>query len=93
MPLAASSPAPSPASVRRLDALRRDFTVNALYYDPHSGTVFDEVGGVGDLRLGVVRMIGQTMTDRPTNAMRAVSCPVSCAVRCCTSGVSANAEL
>jgi poly(A) polymerase len=40
------------------DAMRRDFTINALYSDPISGAVFDPVGGVTDLRPTVVRFIG-----------------------------------
>jgi poly(A) polymerase len=40
------------------DAARRDFTINALYEDPESGAVHDLVGGVADLRAGVIRAIG-----------------------------------
>ncbi len=40
-----------------LDAQRRDFTMNALYADA-SGTVFDTVGGVEDLKAGRVRFVG-----------------------------------
>lgn len=40
------------------DARRRDFTVNALFYDPVSETIFDSVGGCPDLRGGVLRAIG-----------------------------------
>jgi tRNA nucleotidyltransferase/poly(A) polymerase len=40
------------------DALRRDFTVNALLLDPLSGEVIDHVGGRADLRAGVIRAIG-----------------------------------
>jgi len=39
------------------DARRRDFTLNALYAD-RDGTVFDPLGGYGDLRAGRVRFIG-----------------------------------
>jgi len=39
------------------DAARRDLTINALYADG-DGTVFDPVGGLGDLRAGQVRFIG-----------------------------------
>jgi poly(A) polymerase len=39
------------------DAKRRDFTLNALYAD-HDGTVFDPLGGYGDLIAGRVRFIG-----------------------------------
>lgn len=40
------------------DALRRDFTVNGLFYDPGEDEVYDWVGGSADLRAGVVRTIG-----------------------------------
>ncbi len=42
----------------RDDAARRDFTINALFEDPVSGEVHDFVGGVADLRAGIVRAIG-----------------------------------
>jgi len=42
----------------REDALRRDFTINALYEDPFTGEVLDPVGGREDLKAGVVRAIG-----------------------------------
>ena len=40
------------------DALRRDFTVNALMMDPDSGAVLDYAGGRADLDSRVVRAIG-----------------------------------
>ncbi|MDP7032946.1 MAG: CCA tRNA nucleotidyltransferase [Planctomycetota bacterium] len=40
------------------DAKRRDFTINGLFMDPHSGEVFDHVGGGDDLRNCLVRTIG-----------------------------------
>ncbi len=40
------------------DARRRDFTLNALYAD-RTGTVFDPLGGYGDLVSGRVRFIGK----------------------------------
>jgi len=40
------------------DSRRRDFTVNALYEDPFTGAILDFHGGLGDLRAGVVRAIG-----------------------------------
>ena len=40
------------------DAARRDFTMNALYADPVTGSVFDSVGGLADLEARVVRFIG-----------------------------------
>ena len=42
----------------RDDAGRRDFTINALFEDPLTGEVHDFVGGVADLRAGVIRAIG-----------------------------------
>ncbi len=42
----------------REDAGRRDFTINALFEDPLTGAVQDFVGGVADLRAGVIRAIG-----------------------------------
>ena len=42
----------------RADALRRDFTVNALFYDPVSNQTHDWVGGEADLRHGLLRTVG-----------------------------------
>ncbi len=42
----------------RADALRRDFTINALFLDPDSGEVLDFVGGRADLASCIVRAIG-----------------------------------
>jgi poly(A) polymerase len=57
------------------DALRRDFTVNALYYDIRDFSVQDYVGGVADLKAGVMRMIGDPETrfrEDPVRMLRAV---------------------
>jgi poly(A) polymerase len=40
------------------DVRRRDFTINGLALDPRSGEVIDRVGGVEDLRAGLIRAIG-----------------------------------
>ncbi|MBI5937604.1 MAG: polynucleotide adenylyltransferase PcnB [Betaproteobacteria bacterium] len=40
------------------DAARRDFTVNALYYDPENEEIWDSHGGVADAKKRVLRMIG-----------------------------------
>ena len=42
----------------RNDALRRDFTINGLFYDPHRREVIDYVGGQADLAIGVLQTIG-----------------------------------
>jgi tRNA nucleotidyltransferase (CCA-adding enzyme) len=51
-----------PSSVRfgtiEEDARRRDFTIGGMYLDPASGRVIDLVGGMRDLRAGLVRAIG-----------------------------------
>lgn len=45
----------------RQDALRRDFTINALFLDPLSGEVHDYVGGRADLEAKVIRAIGDPL--------------------------------
>jgi poly(A) polymerase len=44
------------------DATRRDFTINALYYDAANESVIDYHGGVGDLRKKTLRIIGDAET-------------------------------
>ena len=41
------------------DAERRDFTINAMYYDPATQSVLDYHGGIQDIRDKVLRIIGQ----------------------------------
>ena len=40
------------------DALRRDFTINGMFYDPIADEVIDHVGGQADIEAGVIRTIG-----------------------------------
>jgi len=57
------------------DALRRDFTVNALYYDIADFSVRDYVGGVDDLQQRTMRLIGdpeQRYQEDPVRMLRAV---------------------
>jgi len=57
------------------DATRRDFTVNALYYDPNAETVVDYHHGVGDLQQKTLRMIGDPNVryrEDPVRMLRAV---------------------
>ncbi len=57
------------------DAARRDFTVNAMYYDPQTGTVVDYHGGIQDAKRHVLRMIGDPATryrEDPVRILRAV---------------------
>ncbi|MGZ3183390.1 MAG: polynucleotide adenylyltransferase PcnB [Telluria sp.] len=41
------------------DAARRDFTINAMYYNPATQEVLDYHGGIGDIKNKVLRIIGQ----------------------------------
>ena len=57
------------------DATRRDFTVNAMYYDPESQTVVDYHGGMQDVKKRVLRMIGDPATryrEDPVRIIRAI---------------------
>ncbi len=40
------------------DALRRDFTINGMFFDPIDEKLYDYVGGKKDLEMGVIRAIG-----------------------------------
>lgn len=57
------------------DALRRDFTLNALYYCPERDIVLDYCGGLDDLRAGVIKVIGDPETrfrEDPVRMLRAI---------------------
>ncbi len=57
------------------DAARRDFTANALYYDPATEAVIDYHHGVGDLKAKTLRMIGEPRAryrEDPVRMLRAV---------------------
>jgi poly(A) polymerase len=57
------------------DAARRDFTVNALYYDPATETVIDYHHGVADIQQKTLRMIGEPRLryrEDPVRMLRAV---------------------
>lgn len=45
-------------STPREDAIRRDFTINGMFYDPVTDEVHDFVGGIEDIKKGIVRTIG-----------------------------------
>ena len=58
------------------DAFRRDFTINALVYDIATFSIIDYVGGLDDLRAGVVRAIGDPevrLREDPVRMLRAVA--------------------
>jgi poly(A) polymerase len=57
------------------DAVRRDFTVNAMYYDPARQLVLDYHGGMEDIRRRTMRMIGVPelrYREDPVRMLRAV---------------------
>jgi len=59
----------------REDALRRDFTINGLFYDIADFSVIDYVGGLEDLDAAVIRTIGDPdirFREDPVRMMRAV---------------------
>jgi poly(A) polymerase len=58
------------------DAFRRDFTINALFYDIATFSVIDYVGGLEDLRAGIIRCIGDPevrFCEDPVRMLRAVA--------------------
>jgi poly(A) polymerase len=82
------APDPTTADGRRLihhdntfgtpeeDAFRRDFTINALFYDIATFSIIDYVGGLDDLTARVVRSIGDPETrikEDPVRMLRAVA--------------------
>jgi poly(A) polymerase len=57
------------------DAVRRDFTVNALFYNVADFSIIDHVGGMEDLKNGLIRTIGDPMvrfTEDPVRMIRAI---------------------
>lgn len=57
------------------DAARRDFTINALYYDPTSERILDHTHGVHDIRNRLIRLIGdpeQRYLEDPVRMLRAI---------------------
>lgn len=57
------------------DAVRRDFTVNALFYNIADFSIIDHVGGMEDLKNGLIRTIGDPMvrfTEDPVRMIRAI---------------------
>ncbi len=57
------------------DAERRDFTINALYYDPRTEEVWDYHNGVPDIKARMLRIIGNPETryrEDPVRMLRAV---------------------
>ncbi|WP_432822396.1 polynucleotide adenylyltransferase PcnB [Trichloromonas sp.] len=57
------------------DAFRRDFTINALFYDINTFSIIDYVGGLADLEARRLRVIGDPLvrfTEDPVRMLRAL---------------------
>lgn len=61
-----SDPHMSPQEAAR----RRDFTINAIAYDPLTGEVIDPFGGQDDLRRGILRHVGPQFGEDPLRVLR-----------------------
>ncbi len=59
-----------PALSPRDAAARRDFTFNALAWDPYRGVVIDHFGGLADLRARVLRHTSEAFTEDPLRVLR-----------------------
>lgn len=73
-----------PSEVRFLRALvddlaRRDFTVNAMAYNPLTGRFTDAFGGIEDLREGLIRAVGQASARFREDGLRAMRAVRLCA--------------
>ncbi|MSO55802.1 MAG: polynucleotide adenylyltransferase PcnB [Acidobacteria bacterium] len=58
------------------DAFRRDFTLNALFYDIETFSIIDYVGGIDDIRARLIRCIGkpeERFQEDPVRMLRAVA--------------------
>ncbi|MGB7439939.1 MAG: CCA tRNA nucleotidyltransferase [Coleofasciculaceae cyanobacterium] len=54
------------------DLQRRDFTINAIAYNPHTQEIIDPLQGVADLQVGLIRMVcQQNLREDPLRLLRA----------------------
>ncbi|MBN4067452.1 polynucleotide adenylyltransferase PcnB [Simkania negevensis] len=61
------------------DAVRRDFTINALFYDPSEGTIIDYVGGVEDVKRRLLVTIGDPVMRFKQDPVRMIRLLKFCA--------------
>lgn len=57
------------------DVVRRDFSINALYYQPFEGVVYDFCGGLTDIKKRTIRLLGDTqrrVEEDPVRLLRAL---------------------
>lgn len=81
------------------DVWRRDFTINALYYNIRDFSIVDYVGGMEDHKAGLIRLIGdagERFREDPVRMLRAVRFAVKLAFRLhhdCEEAIAPNAHL
>ena len=56
------------------DAVRRDFTINALFWDPIESKLYDYTGGLDDLNAGVIRAVGDPVARFEEDRLRILRC-------------------
>lgn len=61
------------------DAMRRDFTMNGLFYDPHTHTIIDYVGGWNDIHQHLLKTIGDPITRFKQDPVRMIRLLKFCA--------------
>lgn len=74
------------------DVLRRDFTMNALFYNPSQETILDYVGGVEDIHRGLLRTIGAPearFKQDPVRMIRLLKFQARFGFRCCETALTA----
>ncbi|MBF5050547.1 Uncharacterized protein CLAVI_000158 [Candidatus Clavichlamydia salmonicola] len=54
------------------DSLRRDFTINALFYNPFDNTIIDHVQGLTDIKKKLIRTVGQPVLRFAEDRLRMV---------------------
>ncbi len=81
-------------------AARRDFTINALSYDPRTEEIIDNFGGIADIENKILRHIGESFKDDPLRVLRGMQfvsrfglTPVPVTLAVCASMHSKHSEL
>src|SRR5690606_5823158 len=59
-------------STEKEDALRRDFTINGMFYDPKTKQIIDYVGGRKDIEQKIIRTIGDPMERFQEDRLRMI---------------------
>ncbi|MCX6112810.1 MAG: CCA tRNA nucleotidyltransferase [Proteobacteria bacterium] len=56
------------------DAMRRDFTINALFWEPMESKLYDYVGGLDDIHDAVIRAVGNPVERFEEDRLRIIRC-------------------